>query len=370
MADIRILRATDEAEARGDASGALDLIQHDLRLRQDDHFWRPERVTRLLQLSTLGPLLPAWATSRWVLAQAAQWVDESNRDRMGGAFAAAFRVGGFDPSRYRDELDLRTKILDHNWVFRQAFLFDLGGLRHFLDDVASPDLVEGADHIGDWVQSRMGAYQYVEGTPQRLTWLDLAEGSEADTANIGSATLLEPGDFCIGRLQPLREGRMFESAPLRVPERVARRIAVDPADWVATLAAARFDSGDGDECVSTNGHDFPLLTDVPGIVQQMVVMEVQRTVCGRDLDDTSPDEDLVGLGLVRAAVEGRLGEEVLDISPWPVVAATILRPSVYLRLANSPEGADARDWRRLGSRVAGPAASLCRGLADLVEAAA
>lgn len=64
MADLGILRAVDEAEARGDAHGALDLVLRDRRVRDDEGFWRPEKVRRLLQLTALGPLLPRWATSR------------------------------------------------------------------------------------------------------------------------------------------------------------------------------------------------------------------------------------------------------------------------------------------------------------------
>lgn len=370
MADLRILRVVDEAEARGDARGALDLVLHDQRMRREANFWRPEKLTRLLQLTGLGPALPRWATSRWILAQAAQWLDEDNRDRTDEAFEAAFEAGGFDPGRYAHDEDLRTKILDHNWVFRQAFLYDLGGLRHFLDTAASADLVAGADQVQDWAGIPLGAYRLVRETPKRVTWFDLGAGEEVDTANLGAASLLEPGDHALGRLVPLRDGRMFEAAPLYVPEQVAHEVADDPASWVAALARVGHPDPGEDHVIGTAGHDFPLLTDVPAVVGQMMMLELERSVHGRTPDAESPDPVAMELGLVRAAVEGRLPQEMSGASIWPVVAATLLDPSVFLRLASPPRPGDPDAWRRLANRLAGPAADLCREVAAVMGTAA
>lgn len=370
MADLGILRAVDEAEARGDAHGALDLVLRDRRVRDDEGFWRPEKVRRLLQLTALGPLLPRWATSRWILAQAAQWLDEDSRHRTREAFALTFRAGGFDSTRYAGDLDLRSKIVDHNWVFRQAFLYDLGGLRHFLDTGASADLVAGADRVRDWAEVPLGGYRLLGETPTTVTWFDLRAGEEVGTANLGAASLLEPGEHALGRLVPLRDGRMFESAPLYVPEQVAREVADDPVSWVAALARVGHPDPGDDRAVGTAGHDFALLTDVPAVVEQTMMLELERCVRGRLPDAASLDPVATRLGFVRAAVEGRLPEEMVGTGTWPVVAAAVLDPSAFLRLWRPPHPGDPDDWRRLATRLAAPASDLCRELADAMSAAA
>jgi hypothetical protein len=60
--NLAVLRATDDAERRGDAKEALDLME--------EHpggvaFWRPWRARALLQMAMFGSLLPPCATSRW-----------------------------------------------------------------------------------------------------------------------------------------------------------------------------------------------------------------------------------------------------------------------------------------------------------------
>lgn len=369
-ADLRILRATDEAEARGDARGAAQLINEDLRCRKDANFWRPERIGRLLQLSLLSSYLPRWATSRWTLSQAAQWLDEDNRHRTMEAFAVAFAAGGFDPDTYADPVDLRTKILDHNWVFRQCFLYDLGGLRHFLDSVASADLVVGADRIRDWADTPLGGYRLLRETPRTLTWFDLAAGEEVATANLGAATLLEPDDFAVGRLVPVEGGSMFESAPLLVPEQVAQRVADDPAAWVSAVADVGHGDGDGGREVITGGHDFELLTDVPRIVQHLCMLAVERDVYGHTFDAANVDVRAVQVRLVRAAMDGRVGDRLVDISPWPTVAATVLNPFVVAGLLSAPCPGDGEALNRLAARLAEPAATVCRALAAAMETGA
>jgi hypothetical protein len=370
MADIRILRATDEAEARGDARGALDLMKQDLRLRDDDSFWRPEKIERLMQLSVLGPVLPDWATSRWILAQAAQWLDEANRSRTSEAFTVAFRVGGFVANRYRDDVDLRTKILDHNWVFRQAFLYDLGGLRHFLDQVASADLVAGADHIAEWAETPLSGFQLMGETPRTLHWLDLREGTQIATPNIGSATLLEPGDCAVGRLQPVDDGWMFDSAPLYVPRRAAQQVAEEPADWVKALARVGQQAGVDGSGFTTVGHDFQLLTDVPRIIQHLLLIDVEENVFDRPVVDRFPERLPLEVGLVRAAMDGLLDEDIRGLRPWPTVGAALLQPPVFAELLSPSRPEDPARLRQLAPRLAEPAATVCLDLAFELEAAA
>src|SRR4029079_9573102 len=101
------------------------------------------RMRRLAELVMLRPILPGWATSRWLLAQAAQHLDSTGRGRRALEVAIQAR-GGPENLRGRDEMDARTKVMDHDWVFRQVHLYELGGLDHFVRRVASPDLLVGA----------------------------------------------------------------------------------------------------------------------------------------------------------------------------------------------------------------------------------
>lgn len=370
-AEFRLLAATDAAEARGDVAGALAIIEDDLARRRGPVFWRPERLMRLGQLRVLGRLLPGWATSRWILAQAAQTLDESSRPRTRRAFEMAFSTGSPEAVWAGDQFDRRVKTMDHDWVFRQVLLYELGGLRHFVSHVASRDLLAGADRIDEWARAPMGAFRLVCEEPQVLRWLDLGTGKDVETLNIGAACLLVPDDCVLGRLVPIESGAMFESAPLPVPEGVALRVAAAPADWVAALSAAcRTDDGDDlRKLIALN--DFRLLTDVPTAVQRVAAWDVaNRLQLSPPRVETNSDGRALFVGLVRAALDQRLGDGLEGISYPPVVAATLLDPAVFSDLWDTLRIVDAENLRRLAAGIGGPAADLCRLLAMDLQATA
>ena len=88
------------AEAAGDCHRALVLIEADVMSRPvTEAFWHPERVLRLIQLAAYGSVLPGWATSRWVLAQAVRWMDASQRRRFSQAFDRTVHIAG-GPERF------------------------------------------------------------------------------------------------------------------------------------------------------------------------------------------------------------------------------------------------------------------------------
>jgi len=263
-----VLQLVDRAEARGDAAGALRLMQG-LTVGPDGQpFWRPSRLRRLEQLTELRDVLPGWATSRWILAQALQVLDPASRVRGLEALAAAIDVrGGEDALVGVDRIDAQAEVMDHDWVYRQLFLYELGGLWHFLDSVASADLVAAADRVRDWASVPMGAYRLVSSSPGELLWEDLATGAVVSTTDLGVSTLVDDRECAIGRLVPIEGGWMFEAAPLPVPERVARRVAAEPGEWPAILreyAAAE----DRVFVRSLLGglHDYGLLNDLPDVV--------------------------------------------------------------------------------------------------------
>ena len=241
MRSVPLVQAIDEAERRGDAGEALRLM---LTHADGLSFWRPRRYTGVLQMSSLAGLLPAWATSRWVLEQAAQRLGERHdpvtRHRFRRALALAVELrGGPESLPGRDVVDQHCRIMDHDWVYRELFLYDLGGLQHFVDRVATPDLLAGADRIAAWVASPMGGYRLLSRDPGLLAWEGLADGAVLETANIGSAASLPPGGCVIGRMVPIETGVMFEAAPLPVPEAVARHVAREPERWIDALRPVR-----------------------------------------------------------------------------------------------------------------------------------
>lgn len=355
--NMAALFAADRAEALGDALGALDVMEDHLAGHPDGEvFWRPWRMTMLMQLVLLRPILPKWVTSRWILAQGLQHLepvpDGRARARTSGALKVAIELrGGAGQLPGTDEVDAQCRVMDHDWVYRQLHLYDLGGLEHFLERAATADLVVGADRIRDWAATPMGGYRLLGHRPATTTWGDLASGQTIETANVGSAALLVPGECVIGRMVPIEGGAMFEGAPLRVPEPVARRVADDPADWVEVLRSVPGGT-DGPE-VGCAGDVHGLLSDVPTEIW---------TARLQDAD-----------GIVRLA-EQTLDRTLMatedEIEPWSALAAALVSCSAISALSETAGPEHAPLLSRLGEELAEPAAGFCRMLVDALSEAA
>ena len=362
---IPVIRAADAAEHRGDAGGALDVMSQHPWDVDGKLFWRPERLIRLAQITAFGPMLPGWATSRWILAQAAVVLDTASRGRYLNAMGIALRARAGSALTGRDALDARVKVMDHDWVYRQAVLYELGGLEHFVTRVASPDLLVGADRIREWTRTPMGGFRFVGDSPRHLTWERLDTGEEVETINIGSATLLEPGECVIGRRVPIEGGALWESAPLYVPDDVAIRVADDPVGWIDVLTTvaghARREELPG---YTTHRAEFALLTDVPDSVRFAFAGLVADRGPRRSVRQGSPGDQVRddAKQLVLAAVGGGLdgiGDETV-VSPWPVVAASLLEPGVLELVLEDLSASDTAGLRELEDLLAGPAGELCR----------
>lgn len=187
----------DEHEIRGDAAGALRVIEGMPVDSMGRRFWRPEREHRLRQLVALADAAPAWVFDRWVVAQAAQStpgdphraIDEAVRTRGG-----ASTLWGVD------EIDAQAKVIDHDWVYRQLVLYEYGGLATFVRKRASSPLLARATGVATWVGTAMGAYELVDETADQLTWREVGSGRRVDTLNLGGAMLCLPGSHVIGRV--------------------------------------------------------------------------------------------------------------------------------------------------------------------------
>lgn len=389
----------DRAEAAGDVTVAASVLRSRPTLPDGRPFWRPERVRRLQQLVTFDGLLPGWVRSRWVLAQAAQWLDESNRRRHDRSLLDTARILGIpDPS---SDSGAAERLMDHDWVFRQLFLHEHGGLAHFVDDVAEPGLLAGADRVHEWVGVPMGAYQLLGAEPATIRWRDLRTEDRVTTANVGTAALLVPGDHALGRLVPTEDGSMFESGVLFVPGRAARTVAADPDRWTEAVAeAVRADLPHEEQC-RTGGHAFAMVTDLPDVLRWIFVQDTAAVAAERPR--TSDPEVRVGpeveaaADLVVAAVVDRL-ECVLDdadaerryrecescegsfpcscddahwpLDPWPAVTAALLEPAVPSLVAARLDPADAPSVEQLGRMLPAPSAAVCGWLVDQLRVAA
>jgi len=328
-------------------------------------FWRPWRLRRLMQFAVLGPTLPRWATSRWVLEQALQALHESRRQHVLRAMGIAIEIrGGEGRLAGVDQADARAKVIDHDWVFRQVLLYELGGLRHFIRRTASADLLAGADHIDEWALGRMGGYRLHERAPATLTWENLATGVRIEMPNIGSGVFIVPGETVIGRVVPVEVGSMFESTPLRVPLEVARMVAHAPDDWIDALRGGC----DMVEPPITDGFWFGVLSDVPMPV-------VWAALLSGSEGPVIPTEAERARALLRVAT-GALGLGPEDLRPeeldvWACLAAAVLDPTVAVGLAEVVRPEDAAIFAGLGDALAEPAATVCRDLAAyLLEDAA
>jgi hypothetical protein len=357
----------DAAEARGDLGAALAIMDAHLYDDTGKPFWRPAKMERLTLLSELDGLLPGWATSRWILAQALQSLHPSNRVRNARTMTIASDLRSGTATGSIDTLAAKTKAMDTDWVYRQVFLYELGGLDLFLTKVAAPDLLAGADCIQEWARARMGAYRLVGSTPGLVTWQDLATDELMVTANIGSHAMVVPDELVIGRLVPTVDGPMFESAPLQVPERVARQVVHSPAGWVEALDSARHHD---DEAMETAGFEFLMVTDVPTMIAYLMVMSDGGR--SRPVAASSNPVDLAHevWTRVRRLVGDPPDQDPEDIDVWACLSAVVLRPGMGETLGEVLTPDDEDTLAALASQLSEPAATVCRILATGLREAA
>ncbi|MFC6287598.1 hypothetical protein ACFP3Q_14520 [Nocardioides sp. GCM10027113] len=362
---LPILQATDAAEARGDALAALELMLEHAVGPDGKPFWRPERFRRLMLVMAMRPWLPAWVTSRWVLAQAAQHLDRSRRGVR--ALDVAIRVqGGLEQVRGAYPDDKRVKLMDHDWVHRQVLLYELGGLTDFVERVASADLLAGADHVAGWAGARMGGFRLHHKGPRTLAWTNVADGEPLETLNLGA--LVEEGEHVIGRVVPIERGHIFESAPLVVSAAAARSVSEEPDSWIDGITEEWRRSRSHGSRFHTHVSDFGIASDMPFLVRAVLAEEVAERLTGaRGTDDGEliASNDQAQLELVRTAMRGELDEHsaALDVDLWPVVAAALLDFGVVSELVRGVSAADQAGFDLLAREVPEPAVSLCRHLA-------
>lgn len=263
--------------------------------------------------------------------------------------------GSLDGLSTHDELDARCKLMDRDWVYRQLFLYELGGLSTFVRRVATPDLLAGADHIRDWVKTPMTALQLVERAPGTVTWEYVETGELLELPNIGSAAMVVPGEYVLGRLVPIEAGVMLESAPLVVPQRTARRVADDPGSWTEAVAAARDD-------VETGGFEHGLASDVRQMVWQLGLHDFRQPLP----EASELDTHFARRALATARVCLDVGSvwHADDLDPWACLRAALLDPRVFMTVPTVAGSGDIEVFERLSRLLAPPADVVCRDLMD------
>lgn len=357
------MQAVGEAEARGDAAGALELVETYPVGSDGRFFWNPHRVARLAQVVQLGALLPRWATSRWILEQSLLQFDPALRGARQEAMRIAIELrGGPDELTGVDVIDAQTKVMDHDWVHRQLLIYEYGGLERFLHAWATPDLVAGADRIEEWVTAPIRALRLEGRAPALLTWTDLTTGEELATPNLGAAVLEQPGDFALARVVPTGCGPMLDGVPLGVVEETAGLVAADPGAW---LDALRSVAGTEDYFVDLVHGNF-LVTDVPSNISQLALHDFLPSPIPRDLDGSGIADAVVSLARHTATDGGESGP--LDL--WPCVAAELLAPDVLPHVAHRLGPADHPWLEVLSDVLPDPAGSACRALIHGLEDAA
>jgi hypothetical protein len=354
----------DEAEARADAIGALDIMEAFALGPDGQDFWRPSRIEYLCQIAILAPILPRWVTSRWICNQAIQCLEEDNHDRKLRAYDLTVELrGGRDQLPGVDEADVHGRVVDRDWVYRQLFLYELGGLDFFVRRSASSVLLAGADSIAEWARAPMGGYELVDEGTTTTTWRDLASGERHLIADIGSGVFVALGEHVIGRIVPTESGSMFESRPLLVPERLAYAVAQRPADWLDSLRNQKTTPDDVPVATDLPGRDC-LVSDVPAYVWQTVVLgpDVVRADPGADSFEAALARDVLDAAARELRREERPRPEEVNI--WPCLGAAMMEPYVIEGLHDALRPSDEQVLARLSELVAEPAATLCREVAS------
>jgi hypothetical protein len=238
--DRENMRAAADAELQGDPATALRHYESIQCFTDSIHHHR------LRLLAELGDGAPGWLWARWLTVQARRplWTG-SESTGPDPALETALKVAyphGIDLSR-GDGMSLQAflaSFYERDWVTRQLIVYEEGGLRRLVEDLAGSRLLEGADHPAAWVAAPMGGYRLDSDsdTGGMLTLTDLADGQPVEILDLGLAMEHEPGTHFLGRLVPTTTspGRMFEWRPLPVDRTTARKVAADSSSWLDIVA--------------------------------------------------------------------------------------------------------------------------------------
>lgn len=369
--DLRHFDAELEAAARGDALAALE---HHMSTPVIEEAMGHHQLRELVQL---GDEAPGWVYSRWAVVQAYRWmlhhqdprVEEVVRLVLAGLHADHLDEIVDDEVAFRE---YGTMVAACDWVCEQVCVYELGGLRDFLDAVAQPGLVGRADQVEEWEPAGMTAYELTGVRGDVLEVRRLADDAEVDLLNLGSLSGRDVGTTVIGRVVPVSVWpfSMFESRPLAVDHATARDVVErcsdgDDLGWLWALADAR-DQGRLARGFSCESRTL-LASDIP--LERQRGATPREELPGRvvELVDAGLSEDVAQCVTVAelALVIARMSSSGLG-TVAPHLNAVLVDPDVLEAVrehAADPEHEEG--WTALAGVTPSPVRERCEELAEL-----
>lgn len=368
-AHLDLVEQSFAAERSGDAARALALhaAVPAFALRSRHH-------VLLHQLASLGDDLPEWVWARWIAYQAVRCEEQDTETGRMQRLALKYSLETFHDDQLADchadggdPIKVTSWVASESWLFHQLYLYELGGLRRFVDELATGRLADHAQLGRSWADAPLGGYRIEANLPGgRLSLYEPGADSWAEVLDLGAHACSAAAGWVLGRLVPsgIGERAMFDMPPVAVPERVAREVSAASEPWMVIKAA--LDEGRLVER-SFMRADFELVTDVPSIDLLRVgtsPADLERVTAqlraGRD------EIPRAAFRILRRALDGTLPD-----SDAPHLAAAVLQPAARadaLRMLVREGQHEA--WMHWAEMVHEPARSLLLDFATASRSAA
>lgn len=363
---LAFVDSANAAERAGDAASALEYHQGVPMFRRSAH-----RVL-LGQLADLDEEMTPWLWARWAAYQCTRADDQGTECRAVVRLALDYTVAMFHQetlARTYDEggdpIPVIASIVGEDWVYHQVCTHELGGLKCFLETMATGRLADASGLARSWVGAQVGGYRLESTPPGHLAVRDLATGRPIEVLDLGAGGHADAGGWLIGRLVPSGGAPrlMFDTRPLPVDRRTATEVAGDRSRgaWIKALEAAVHD-GRIDPAI-LRSEDRELVTDVPSL--RLLERGTPPGALASARDGLAEGRDEIGRAayrILRAVADGSFGSD----ADAPYVAAATLSPHGYgeaRRQLVRPEHRAA--WEHWAGRVPDPASGRLRRLAEL-----
>ena len=361
-ADHDLVTQSLAAERAGDAARALELHASVPALNL-----RSRHNILLTQLTALGTELPDWLWARWIAYQAVRCEDPDSETGKVQRLALKYAIETFHEDQLADchanggdPIKVVSWVGAESWLFHQVLLHEMGGLERFVDEQVTGRLAEHAALARSWVGAPLAGYLIGPSLPGgRLRVEDPGGGSWTEVLDLGARDSAGGAGWVLGRLVPSGIGDllMFDTAPIAVPEQVARDVAAAPKPWLRVKEA--LDEGRLVERAFMRT-DYELVTDVPSIELLRIgtpPADLERVTAqlraGRD------EIPRAAFRILRRAADG-----VGDPTEAPRVAAAALQPAALADARRMLVREGQYDvWARWAALVHEPARGLLLDLA-------
>jgi hypothetical protein len=358
------------AERAGDAATALEYH------RGVPMFTRSAHTVVLTQLAGLSEEMTPWLWARWAAYQCtrAEAPGSGSGEILRFALEYAVRMfyGDLMTEAYDagdDPVRIIAPTMGEDWAFHQICTFELGGLRAFLDDLATGRLADEAGLARDWEEARMGAYRLEPTEPGRLVVRELATDQSVELLDLGARVHADSEGWLIGRVVPsgTTPSLMFDTRPLPVDEETAQEVArgAKRGAWITALERA-FHEDRLDRAI-LRSEDRELVTDVPSL--SLVERGTASAVLASTMEQLRRGRDEVGRAayrLLRSAAQGALADALAAH-----VGAAAVQPRGFAEARRTllhPDHENA--WSHWADLAPDPARSRLLRLAELSRAAA